>query len=87
MKRVDGVVVDPGGDLSPATPKMLLTAEEAAEVLSIGRSKLYELLSSGAIASVTIGTSRRIRLDDLKRFVDELEHQARIARGTRAVSS
>ena len=40
--------------------KMLLTPEEAAQTLSIGRSKLYELLRVGSLASVRIGGSRRI---------------------------
>jgi excisionase family DNA binding protein len=37
----------------------LLTVPEAAEALAISRSKLYELLASGAIASVRIDGSRR----------------------------
>ena len=32
-------------------PRLLLTVPEAAEALAISRSKLYELLASGAIAS------------------------------------
>jgi excisionase family DNA binding protein len=40
--------------------KLLLTAEETAEVLGIGRSKVYELLRSGAIQWVRIGACRRI---------------------------
>lgn len=52
--------------------KLLLTPEEAAELLSIGRSKLYQLLSVGALRSVTIGSSRRIPADALRSFVDEV---------------
>ncbi|HUY48421.1 MAG TPA: helix-turn-helix domain-containing protein [Streptosporangiaceae bacterium] len=33
--------------------RLLLTLPEAAEALAISRSKLYELLASGAIASLT----------------------------------
>jgi len=50
--------------------KLLLTPEEAASVLSIGRSKVYELLRTGAIDSVRIGGSRRIRVDSLTKFID-----------------
>ena len=32
-------------------PRLLMTVPEAAEALAISRSKLYELLASGAIAS------------------------------------
>jgi excisionase family DNA binding protein len=42
--------------------RLLLTVPEAAEVLAISRSKLYELLASGAIASIRIDGSRRIPL-------------------------
>ena len=42
-------------------PRLLLTVPEAAEALAISRSKLYELLASGAIASIRIDGSRRIR--------------------------
>lgn len=40
--------------------KLLLTPVEAAAMLGIGRTKLYELLRSELLASVQIGTSRRI---------------------------
>ncbi len=55
--------------------KLLLTPEEAAERLSIGRTKLYELLAMGHIESVRIGSSRRIRTSALDRFVDQLDEQ------------
>jgi excisionase family DNA binding protein len=38
--------------------KLLLTPIEAARALGIGRSKFYELLTTGAIESVRIGWSR-----------------------------
>jgi excisionase family DNA binding protein len=40
--------------------RLLLTVPEAAEALAISRSKLYELLASGAVASIRIDGSRRI---------------------------
>ena len=52
--------------------KLLLTPEEAALCLSIGRSKIYELMSQGEIASVRIGGSRRVPADELSRFVERL---------------
>jgi excisionase family DNA binding protein len=52
--------------------KLLLTPEEAAKVLSIGRSKVYELMSGGQLASVRIGGSRRVPADELSRFVERL---------------
>ena len=49
--------------------KLLLTADEAAQVLGIGRSKVYELLASRQLASVKIGTCRRIPADALRAYV------------------
>lgn len=43
-----------------------MTVPEAAEALAISRSKLYELLANGAIASIRIDGSRRIPLTALE---------------------
>lgn len=53
--------------------KLLYTVEEAAELLSISRTRMYELLSDNSIGSVSIGRSRRISADALRRFVAERE--------------
>jgi len=52
--------------------KMLLTPSEAAATLGIGRSKVYELLQSGQLQSVHIGTCRRIPADALTTFLERL---------------
>lgn len=52
--------------------KLLLTPEDAADLLSIGRSKLYELLGDGRLASVRIGASRRVPMSALYEFVEGL---------------
>jgi excisionase family DNA binding protein len=52
--------------------KLLLTPEEAAEALSIGRSKLYTLIATGDVASVRIGASRRIPWSALVAYVETL---------------
>jgi excisionase family DNA binding protein len=52
--------------------KLLLTAEEAAEVLGIGRSKVYELMASGVLASVKIGSCRRVPAAALRAYVNSL---------------
>jgi excisionase family DNA binding protein len=52
--------------------KLLLTPEEAAEVLSVGRTTVYHLLRVGAMQSVRIGRSRRISSDAVRRYVDDL---------------
>jgi excisionase family DNA binding protein len=55
---------------------LLLTAEEAAELLNIGRCKVYDLLRAGELESVKIGRLRRIPReavhDYARRLVDEM---------------
>ncbi|MHB8512657.1 MAG: helix-turn-helix domain-containing protein [Actinomycetota bacterium] len=52
--------------------KLLLTIAEAAETLSISRSKVYELLYAEKIRSVSIGRSRRIPRTALVEYVEQL---------------
>jgi excisionase family DNA binding protein len=56
--------------------RLLLTPTEAAQALGIGRSKLYELLRSGAVPSVRIGTCRRIPADALAAVIAQLSEVA-----------
>lgn len=60
--------------------KLLLTPVEAARALGIGRSKVYELLSSGQLDSVRIGSCRRVPADALHSFLVELRDGGRGAR-------
>ena len=53
--------------------KLLLTPEDAADALSIGRSKLYELISDGRLSSVRIDASRRVPTSALLEFVERLQ--------------
>ncbi|WP_250280144.1 helix-turn-helix domain-containing protein [Frankia sp. Cppng1_Ct_nod] len=52
--------------------KLLLTATEAAAVLGVGRSTVYELMAAGQIESVRIGRARRIPRAVLVAYVDRL---------------
>jgi excisionase family DNA binding protein len=52
--------------------KLLLKPVEAAEVLGIGRTKLFELLGSGALESVQIGHCRRVPFDAVEGFLVRL---------------
>jgi len=60
------------------TPKLLLTPEEAAAILSIGRTRVYELMGSGDLTSVRIGISRRIPRAAVESFVSRLLLDARV---------
>jgi hypothetical protein len=45
-------------DVPNGPARVLLTPEDAAEALSIGRTRVYERIRTGALGSVTIGSSR-----------------------------
>lgn len=63
----------PAGDTTvSAEPDQLLTVKEAAAILGIGRSKLYELIARRAIASVKVDRCRRFRRSDIDRFIRDL---------------
>jgi len=44
----------------PVNPVQLLTVEETAELLQVGRDKVYYLLRTGQLRSIKIGKLRRI---------------------------
>ena len=50
--------------------KLLLTARETADVLSVSRSRVYELLYAEQLDSVKIGRSRRVALASVRRLAD-----------------
>lgn len=47
---------------------VLLTRAQAAKSLCIGKTKLQELISSGALLVVRVGTRTLIPVDEVKRF-------------------
>ena len=49
--------------------KQLLTPVEVARALGIGRSKVYELLQTGQLASVHIGSCRRVPTEAVHSFL------------------
>ena len=52
--------------------KMLLTPTDCAQLLSLGRSKVYELLASGQLPSVQVGRARRVPAAALEAFIARL---------------
>ena len=52
--------------------RLLLTVQEAAKRLSLGRSLMYELIRSGQVASVHVGRLRRVSPDALSIYVASL---------------
>ena len=51
---------------------MLYTPQEVAEIMSISRSQVYNLMKSNQLESVHIGRSRRITMDQIHEFVGQL---------------
>ena len=54
------------------TVRLLLTVEEAANRLGIGRTLMYALVKDGEVESVHIGRLRRIPADALPRYLERL---------------
>ena len=60
---------------------LLLSVEEAADVLRIGRSKAYELIASGELEAVHIGRCLRVPVGGLEDFVGALRRSRADQRG------
>ncbi|MFJ3758914.1 excisionase family DNA-binding protein [Streptomyces sp. NPDC090080] len=58
---------------------VLLTVEEAARRLQIGRTVCYRLISSGELESITVGHLRRVPADAIPEFVSHLRKSHRPA--------
>jgi len=52
--------------------KLMLTPEEVAESLGIGRSTVYDLIRLNLLASVKIGRSRRVPVAALHAYADRI---------------
>jgi excisionase family DNA binding protein len=66
------------GDLQPlqkllAGDALLVTPEEAARVLRVGRTTIYALIKTGELRPVHIGRSCRLARAELERYVDRLQ--------------
>ena len=57
-------------------PVLLVRPEDAAHVLGVGRTKVYELMRSGELRSVRVGGLRRVPVTALAEFVARLEADA-----------
>jgi len=54
--------------------KLLVTVEEAAQLLSINRSTVYDLIGRGHLPSVKIGRRRLISRQSLVDFINRSEN-------------
>ena len=67
---------EPLSDIRPLE-RALLTPEEAARVLGIGRSKVYELILDRSLDSVKIGACRRVPTEAIETFITALRSDPR----------
>lgn len=63
-------------DAARSEPPLLVTVEEAARRLSIGRTATYMLVLRGELQSVKIGRTRRVVVKSLEAYVAKLLHDA-----------
>lgn len=59
-------------DTATTDDQLLVTPEEAARRLSLGRTTIYELMASGELPSVNVGRCRRVPVSELCSFVARL---------------
>lgn len=52
-------------------PQKLLRAMEVAEILSVSRAFAYRLMQQGKIPTVCIEGARRVRPEDLSRYINQ----------------
>ncbi len=53
---------------------ILLTLDEAANLLSIGKTKLYSEISNGNIAATKLGRRTLVKRENLDEYVAKLEN-------------
>ena len=59
----------------PSSRTLLVTVVQAAEILSLSRSSIYQLIWSDQLVPIRIGRSVRFSVDQLERFVAERASQ------------
>jgi excisionase family DNA binding protein len=60
--------------------RLLYRPEEVAEILSLGKSKIFQLLRSGEIASISCGRARRVPRQALEQWLHERIDVATVSR-------
>jgi excisionase family DNA binding protein len=64
-------------NLGGAAGLQAFTVEQVAEMLNVGRDKVYALLRTGELRSIKIGKLRRITEQHLTEFIASLEERPR----------
>lgn len=61
---------------APELAKLLLTVEEVAHKLSVGRGAVYGLMRRGELRYITVGRVRRVPVDAVSEYVAHAQGQA-----------
>jgi len=69
---VDQAAAPPERTVTPT----LLTADQAAEALAVGRSTVFRLMATGELGSVKIGSLRRVPVVAVEAYVAGLDQAA-----------
>ncbi len=57
-------------------PRLAVSVDDAARILSVSRRHIYDLLEAGELSSFTSGRRRLIRVSELERYIAEREGEA-----------
>ena len=60
---------------------ILLKPIEVAQLLGVGRTKVYELIAAGKLPTVYLGPSVRVPADALRRWIEESTTSGTSGRG------
>jgi excisionase family DNA binding protein len=58
------------------TPNMLVSVAEAARILGIGRTNLYNRINSREIEAIRIGGRRLVKLASIEAFIDRVSGES-----------
>lgn len=50
--------------------QILCSVSEAAKMLGVGRTKIYDMLAKGQILSMRIGSRRLVKMDSIKALIE-----------------
>ena len=64
-------------DVTRFTDRLTCTVREACSATGIGKTKMHELISGGAVESTKIGRRRLVKVPSLLRLVDQESVQLR----------
>jgi excisionase family DNA binding protein len=62
-------------DRPATTSPLLFSVEEAAQLLGIGRTFMFQLVATGEISSLKIGKRRKIPREALDQYIERLRSE------------